>query len=110
LSASGDALLRNERGGFVEEEEKKEKKVPSGLDSVSLGTFGRYTQKHVARQGPPSPETWDELGVLQLRLAIDGEFWAFPFFDLGNGVSRRERPIVMDFTVPACIAVAKMVL
>lgn len=33
----------------------------------------------VARQGPPLPlpETWDEQGVLQLRLAIDGEFWAF---------------------------------
>ncbi|EGU88270.1 hypothetical protein FOXB_01233 [Fusarium oxysporum f. sp. conglutinans Fo5176] len=33
--------------------------------------FGRYTQS--SEVGPP-PETSDEQGVLQLRLAIDGEF------------------------------------
>jgi hypothetical protein len=75
LLASGNASLRNERGSV----EEKDEKFPGlfALSGLSLGTFGRYTQSTSSETRGPLSETWDEQGVLQLRLAIDGEFWAF---------------------------------
>jgi len=59
------------KGDFIEE--KKSENVPGWTLSWH---FRPIHSKYEARQGDPLPETWDEQGVLQLRLAIDGEFWA----------------------------------
>lgn len=88
-----------------------------------LKGLGASVETLKGAESAPS-ETSDEQGVLQLRLAIDGEFWAFffvcpllfpltfrpiqnrIFFFNFKTMAQRNRPIVMCFS-PASL-VAKM--